>query len=102
MGKFHIYTQILQGNALFSGKIYTAGNIFTRPPVATVATNFKSVNMTYTRLSSKFTHPFLHSNQNFTFLFGSVIFIETCAVLLMAKLDVPLRGHPQTCRGRIP
>ena len=25
MGKFHIFTQILQGNALFSGKIYTAG-----------------------------------------------------------------------------
>ena len=42
MGKFHIYMQILQGNALFSGKIYTVGNIFTRPPVVTVATNFKS------------------------------------------------------------
>ena len=42
MSKFHISTQILQGNALFSGKIYTAGIIFTRPPVATVATNFKS------------------------------------------------------------
>ena len=35
--------QIVQENALFSGKIYTAGNIFTRPPVVTVATNFKSV-----------------------------------------------------------
>ena len=43
MGKFRIYTQILQGNALFSGKNYTVGNIFTRPPVVTVATNFKSV-----------------------------------------------------------
>ena len=43
MGNFHIYTQILQGYALFSGKIYTIGNIFTRPPVVTVATNFKSV-----------------------------------------------------------
>ena len=43
MGKFHIYMQILQGNALFSGKFYTVGNIFTRPPVMTVATNFKSV-----------------------------------------------------------
>ena len=42
MGKFHIYLQILQGNALFSGKIYTVGNIFTRPPVVMVATNFKS------------------------------------------------------------
>ena len=42
MSKFHIYTQILQGNALFSGKIYTAGNVFTRRPVVTVATNFKS------------------------------------------------------------
>ena len=32
----------MQGNALFSGKIYTVDNIFTRPPVVTVATNFKS------------------------------------------------------------
>ena len=38
MGKFHIL-RILQENALFSGKIYTVGNIFTRPPVVT---NFKS------------------------------------------------------------
>ena len=29
-------------NALFSGKIYTADKNFTRLPVATVATNFKS------------------------------------------------------------
>ena len=42
MSKFHISTQILQGNALFSGKNYTTGNNFTRPPVATVTTNFKS------------------------------------------------------------
>ena len=28
--------------ALFSGKIYTAGTNFTRPPVATVATNLNS------------------------------------------------------------
>ena len=42
MGKSHIHTQILQENALFSGKIYTVGNIFTRPLVMTVATNFKS------------------------------------------------------------
>ena len=35
--------QILQRNALLSGKIYTAGKKFTRPPVVTVATNFKSV-----------------------------------------------------------
>ena len=41
MSKFRICTQILQGNALFSGKIYTAGNFFTRPPVVTVVTNFK-------------------------------------------------------------
>ena len=39
-GKFHISTQILRGNTLFSVKIYTAGKFFTRPPVAT---NFKSV-----------------------------------------------------------
>ena len=43
MGKFYILTQILQGNALFAGKIYTARKFFTRPPVATVVTNFKSV-----------------------------------------------------------
>ena len=42
MSKFHISSQILQGNALFSGKIYTGGKKFTRPPVVTVATNFKS------------------------------------------------------------
>ena len=42
MGKFHIYMQILQGNVLFSGKFYTVGNIFTRPLVVTVATNFKA------------------------------------------------------------
>ena len=42
MGTFYNLTQILQGNALFTGKIYTAGKFFTRPPVATVATNFKS------------------------------------------------------------
>ena len=42
MSKFHISTQFFQGNALFSGKNYTTGNNFTRPPVAMVATNFKS------------------------------------------------------------
>ena len=31
--------------AFFSGKIYTADKYFTRPPVATVATNSKSVDM---------------------------------------------------------
>ena len=44
MGKFRIYTQILQGNALFSGKNYTVGNIFTQAPVVMVAKNFKSEN----------------------------------------------------------
>ena len=34
--------QILQENALFSEKIYTAGANFTRPPVATVVTNLNS------------------------------------------------------------
>ena len=42
MSKFHISTQILQGNALFSRKIYTPGKYFTRMLVVTVATNFKS------------------------------------------------------------
>ena len=35
-------TQILQEIGLFSKKFYTAGTNFTRPPVATVATNLKS------------------------------------------------------------
>ena len=38
-------SKILKGNALFSGKIYTAAKKFTRPPVATVVTNFKSEEM---------------------------------------------------------
>ena len=42
MSEYHISTQVLHGNALFSGKNYTTGNNFTQPPVATVATNFKS------------------------------------------------------------
>ena len=42
MGKFHIGTPILQGNALFSGKNYIVGIIFTQPPVVMVAKNFKS------------------------------------------------------------
>ena len=33
----------MEETALFSGKIYTADKNFTRPPVATVATNSKSV-----------------------------------------------------------
>ena len=37
---FHIATQILQKNALFSGKIYKTGENW-RLPVATVVTNFK-------------------------------------------------------------
>ena len=32
----------MEETALFSGKIYTADKNFTRPPVATVATNSKS------------------------------------------------------------
>ena len=39
MGKFYILAQILQGNALFTGKIYTTGNFFTWLPVETVETN---------------------------------------------------------------
>ena len=40
MSTFHIFTQILQGNVLFAGKIYTAGKKFTQPLVVTVMTNF--------------------------------------------------------------
>ena len=46
MGKLYIFTKNLQGNALSSG-IYTAGKKITRPPVVTVATNFKSVLVSY-------------------------------------------------------
>ena len=37
--------QNIEETALFYGKIYTADKNFTRPPVATVATNFKSGNL---------------------------------------------------------
>ena len=37
--------QNIEETALFYGKIYTADKNFTRPPVATVATNFKSGQM---------------------------------------------------------
>ena len=41
--EFHISTQILQGNVLFSEKKMTQlGHFFTRLLVMTVATNFKS------------------------------------------------------------
>ena len=49
VSKFHISSQILQGNALLSGKNYTIENNFTRPHVATVATNFKSAIMYHHR-----------------------------------------------------
>ena len=38
-------TQIMPEIALFSGKIYTAGTNFTRPPVVTVATNLNSLSV---------------------------------------------------------
>ena len=37
----------MRETALFSGKIYTADKNFTRPPVATVATNSKSESAIY-------------------------------------------------------
>ena len=42
MCKSCISTKMMRGIALFSGKIYTAGTNFTRPPVVTVATNLNS------------------------------------------------------------
>ena len=44
-----MFTQILEGNALFSGKIYTAGKNFTRP---LVVTNFKSDMHCYQHLNA--------------------------------------------------
>ena len=40
--KVCVNLQNMEETALFSGKIYTADKTFTRPPVATVATNSKS------------------------------------------------------------
>ena len=40
--KVFVNLQNVQETALFSGKIYTVDKKFTRPPVATVATNSKS------------------------------------------------------------
>ena len=37
-----VFAKYVKKTVLFSGKIYTADKNFTRPPVATVATNFKS------------------------------------------------------------
>ena len=42
LSKFHTSTQILHGSALFSGKIYTAGKVFTQSLFVTVVTNLKS------------------------------------------------------------
>ena len=49
MGETYASSQIMQGNALFSGKIYTAGKIFTRP---LVVTNFKSDMHCYQHLNA--------------------------------------------------
>ena len=50
---------------MFSGKIYTADKTFTRPPVATVATNSKSGLSLY--------HPQFPSHSDFRFLSGEMI-----------------------------
>ena len=44
------------------------------------------INMKFTHLFSKFTHPFLQSYWNVTFSFQSIIYIEIYAVLLLAIL----------------
>ena len=51
MIEYHISTQVLHGNALFSGKLYTAGQNFTRPPVVTVVTNINSGSILYQLVS---------------------------------------------------
>ena len=51
MSEYHISTQVLHGNALFSGKIFTAGQNFTRPPVVTVVTNINSGSILYQLVS---------------------------------------------------
>ena len=42
MIEYHISTQVLHGNALFSGKIYTTGQKFYTTAVVTVVTNINS------------------------------------------------------------
>ena len=73
MSKFHISTQTLQGNALFSGKIYC--NFFTRPPVAT---NFKSANCPRLTLS-----PFPSFPKNILFCFVLVFCFVLCPMLTL-------------------
>ena len=51
MSEYHISTQVLHGNGLFSGKLYTAGQNFTRPPVVTVVTNINSGSILYQLVS---------------------------------------------------
>ena len=49
----------MQEIALFSGKIYTVGKIFTRPPVVTVTTNLNSQMSDLSFLSVLFVRVFL-------------------------------------------
>ena len=75
MSKFHISTRILQGNALFFGKFYTAGIVFTRPQVAT---NFKSANCPRLTLS-----PFPSFPKNILFCFVLVFCFVLCPMLTL-------------------
>ena len=87
--------------ALFSGKIYTSDTNFTRPPVATVATNSKSVNKGYSTShilvvsSSPLFVPGLWSQINFspTSEFCQIRF----QAALVLKLTISLSGAQKQC-----
>ena len=91
MGKSHVYTQNLQGNALFFGKIYTVGNIFTRPSVVTVATNFKCASN-----SSFPSHSYLHVKVSevwhFQFFF-KIIFLPFCCYVMKNHHQTVFSSH---------
>ena len=54
-----------KGTALFSGKNYTDGKIFTQPVAATVATNFKSVRITPSLTNEEIKKILEHTSQSF-------------------------------------
>ena len=62
MSEYHISTQVLHGNALHSGKIYTARQSFTRPPGVT---NIKSGRKMIVRWRTRRLAEIEHSQNHF-------------------------------------
>ena len=63
----------IQKNALFSWRIYTVGNNFTRPLVATVVTNFKSGNVVWPNTPRNFLIFWFYLHQKEIFLCPSIL-----------------------------